>query len=86
MILVKNHPKEPMRKKDNFVNENLILSSLSFIVIKHILTKNLKKDDVLVIGRVFSLVEIFMLYFLLLSSKTVPGLCFEAEHSGFLLC
>ena len=58
-----NHPKAQMRYTINFGNENLILSSLFFIVIKHALTKNLKKDDVLVIGYVTSSVEIFMLHF-----------------------
>ena len=57
------HPKAPRRYTINFGNENLILSSFFFIVIKHALTKNLKKDDVLVIGHVTSSVEIFMLHF-----------------------
>ena len=58
-----NHPKVQIRYTMNFGNENLILSSLFFIVIKHALTKNLKKDDVLVTGHVTFSVEIFMLQF-----------------------
>ena len=61
MILDTNHPIEPIRYRINFVNENLILSPLLFIVIKQILSKNLKKYEVLVIGRVSSTGEIFMI-------------------------
>ena len=43
------HPKATMRYSINFMNENLIFSFLFLIVIKPVLTKNLKKDDVLVI-------------------------------------
>ena len=65
------HPKAPRRYTINFGNENLILSSLFFIVIKHDLTKNLKKDDVLVIGRVTSSVEMFNMFMLHLYSVEV---------------
>ena len=79
-----------MRYKINFVNEKLILSlPLFVIIIKQILTKNLKNEEVLVIGRSSFLVVIFIAtlipvtraYFCLGSfSETVAGLCFVAEH------
>ena len=79
-----------MRYKINFVNEKLILSlPLFFIMIKQILTNNLKNEEVLVIGRCSSLVEIFIstsipvsrAYFGFgISSETVAGLCFVTKH------
>ena len=85
------HPKAPRRYTINFGNENLILSSLFFIVIKHDLTKNLKKDDVLVRGPVTSSVEIFMLHFCEGSSQTaclvfVWGLDFYVDQTVIIIC
>ena len=85
------HPKAPRRYNINFGNENLILSSLFFIVIKHALTKNLKKDDVLVIGPVTSSVEIFMPHFCGGFSQTaclvfVWGLDFYVDETVIIIC
>ena len=62
-----NHPHEPMRYQINLAFENFILSfPLFFIIIKHIFTKNLRNKEVLVTGRVSSIVVTFILIIVLL--------------------
>ena len=80
-----NHPHEPMRYQINLAFENFILSfPLFFIIIKHIFTKNLRNKEVLVIGRVSSLVEIFI--FTVPVKKCIDSLCFWAEPFFMFLC